>query len=352
MIVGDGDGFKELPVDIFVGSDYYRRNWWREKFKVAWWKLTGRNLEDGLRLARFRESEHLMKNFDIVQFINSNPFGCEPPVERVMLEYLVKKNERCLLAACGDDFPYADYLVHKHTGYSILEAVKNDASLKPSLGHTYKYLGAGYKANYEWLAQQSTAVIPSNVDFSMALTEEPKAVAIIPAAINTSKYCLEQNKDTDVIHIFLGINRPNYWKKGINYFEEALEQIQSKYAQKVQITVAENLPYTEYMRQFKNAHILLDQVLSYDQGYNALEAMLRGKVVFAGAGEPYLKAHGMKEVPVIDAQPDVNYLVERLSQLIEHPEDILEMGIKARTHVIEHHDSIRIAEKYVALYKS
>jgi hypothetical protein len=86
------------------------------------------------------------------------------------------------------------------------------------------------------------------------------------------------------------------------------------------------------------------------RAHNAPEAMLRGKVVFAGAGEPHLRAHGMKEVPVIDAQPDVNYLVERLSLLID-PEDILKWGRSARTHVIEHH-SIRIAEKNAALYNS
>jgi glycosyltransferase involved in cell wall biosynthesis len=348
--VGDGDGFKELPVDIFVGSDYYRRNWLREKFKVAWWKITGLNLEDNLRLARFRESEHLMKNFDVVQFINSNPFGCEPSVERKMLEYLVAHNGTCFLAACGDDYHYANYLTNRHEGYSILEAVKKGASLKPFLGHTYKYLGLRYKKNYKWLVEKSEAVIPSNVDYAMSLTLEEKATAIIPAPIIISRYALDQNEDLSTIHIFLGINRPNYWKKGINYFEEALEFIKEKYADRIQITVAENLPYTEYMTRLKSAHILLDQVLSYDQGYNALESMLKGKVVFAGAGSQFLEAHNLREVAVMDAQPDVNYLVTQLSDLIENPERLLNLGKAARAHVLKFHDSVEIAAKYMEIY--
>ncbi|WP_194850855.1 glycosyltransferase [Nonlabens antarcticus] len=351
IIVGDGDGFKDLPVDVFVGSDYYRRNRFREKFKVAWWKLTGRNLEDNLRLARFRESEHLLKGFDIVQFINSNPFSCEPPVEMKMLKFLVENNGKCFLAACGDDYHYADYLTNYHEGYSILEAVKIDSSLKPFLWHTYKYLGPEYKANYEWLVDKCVAIIPSNVDYAMTLTRQIKTTEIIPAPIIIDKYQLEQNENTEVIQIFLGINRQNYWKKGINYFEEALLLLKEKYNNQVNVTVAENLPYVEYMTRLKDSHILLDQVLSYDQGYNALESMLKGKVVFAGAGPEFLKAHNLKNIAVINAQPDVSYLFEQISMLIENPESLLYIGKNARRHVVKFHDSVMIASLFVKKYK-
>ena len=148
----------------------------------------------------------------------------------------------------------------------------------------------------------------------------------------------------------MGINRGNYWKKGINYFEEALEIIQKKYGNKVQVTIAESLPYQEYITSYKSAHILLDQVLCYDQGYNALEAMAQGKAVFSGGSEFYLKAHHLDAIPVIDAQPDVTYLVDQLSLLIEQPEKILQIGRTSRKHVLEHHDSIKIAKAYEQHY--
>ncbi|AZQ43681.1 glycosyltransferase family protein [Nonlabens ponticola] len=349
-LVGDGDGFKNYPVDVFIGSDWFRRNWFREKFKVAWWKLTGRNLEDNLRYASFRESKNKLKDHDIVQFINSNALGCEPAVELKMMQWLVANNGKCYLAACGDDAEYAQYLMNDHQGYSILDPVKKDVRLKPYLGHTYKYLEKGYQENYHWLVQHCEAVIPSNVDYAMALTNQKKATKIIPAPVQTSRHELTLNTDLSTIEIFMGINRPNYYKKGIYYFEEALKRIKEKYNDQIKITIAENLPYHEYINSFSSAHILLDQVLCYDQGYNALEAMLKGKVVFAGAGNAYKTYHAVDQVPVIDAQPDVDYLVAQLVELIENPETLLEKGRQARELVLEMHDCVKIASRFLEVY--
>lgn len=349
-IVGDGDGFKRFPVDIEVGSSFFERNWFLHKIKVAWWKLTGNNLEDRLKLARFRESENKLKNYDIVQFINSNAFDCEPDVERIMIDFLLLHNKKSILIACGDDYEYSKYLTEEHDGYSILDATTMGESQKKQLFHTYKYLGKGYKNNYLHLVDESLCVIPSNVDYSMALWNQPKATQIIPAAINCSKFELSLNENLNTIEIFLGINRGNYWKKGIYYFEQALEIIQNKYGKKVQITVAESLPYHEYISSYKKAHILLDQVLCYDQGYNALEAMAQGKVVFSGGSAVYLKAHNLDTVPVIDARPDVDYLVKKLSYLIEHPEVIISTSKAARAHILNYHDSVAIAKRYEKHY--
>ena len=349
-IVGDGDGFKRFPVDIEVGSTYFEQSWLHRKIKVGWWKLTGYNLEDRLKLARLRESENLLKNYDIVQFINSNPFGCEPAVERIMLDFLIKNNQKSFLIACGDDHEYARFLAEEHEGYNILDSVHRGEFQKKQLFHTYKYLGDGYRDNYYKVLEASQNIIPSNVDYAMALKQQSKATAIIPAAINHSKFQLELNTDLSQIQIFMGINRGNYWKKGINYFEEALEIIKKKYGNKVFITIAESLPYQEYITKYKNAHILLDQVLCYDQGYNALEAMAQGKVVFSGGSSIYLKAHDLASVPVMDARPDVEYLVNQLSILIDNPQDILEIGKAARKHILDHHDSLKTARAYQQHY--
>ncbi|MGJ8685271.1 MAG: glycosyltransferase [Nonlabens sp.] len=351
-LVGDGDGFKKFPVDIEVGSDYFRRDWLREKVKVAWWKLTGNNLEDQIRLARFRESEHLMKGYDIIQFINSNPFGCEANVEWEMIDYLLKNNGKAYLAACGDDYPYAQYLTQEHEGYSILTPYHEDASLKKHFAHTFKYLQKGYQSNYENLLARCEAIIPSHVDFKMALENESKSTKMIPCAVVLKNLELEQNHITTPVEIFMGINRGNYHKKGIPYFEKALKIIKEKYANRVNITVAENLPYQEYIKSYKKCHVLLDQVLSYDQGYNSLEAMAQGKVVFAGAGLPFLKAYHLKTAPLIDAQPDVDDLVEQLSHLIDNPDELFKIGQEARTFIEKYHDSVIVARQYQEIYIS
>ncbi|WP_124981166.1 glycosyltransferase family protein [Nonlabens xiamenensis] len=349
-IIGDGDGFKGYPVDIDISSQFFRKYWLTHKLKVAWWKLTGHNLEDRLKYVRFRESEHQIQDYDIVQFINSNAFNCNARTERKMIDRLLKIKARFFLVACGDDYEYTRYLTETHQGYSILESVKNGDQQQADFQHTFKYLQPEYRDNYEHIVNAASQIIPSNVDYAMALTQQPKATDIIPAPINCAKFPLDINADFSIIQIFLGINRANYWKKGINYFEQALNEIKRRYPDKVRIHVVENVPYAAYIKKYHTAHILLDQVLCYDQGYNALEAMLQGKVVFSGGSESYLKGHGFESVPVIDARPDVDYLIEKISHLIEHPEDLLKIGKAARNHVLEHHESLMIAQRYEALY--
>ncbi len=349
-ILGDGDGFKNYPVDIDLRYSNIEKSPFFDKLKAVILRLTGKNIADRLRWARFRESEDRLKNFDIVQFINSNALGCYPNIERKMIQFLLKHNHRFFLTACGDDCEYVDYLVNHHSDYSILDPVRVGSQTKGQFVYTYKYLQPNYRANYETIVAACSAVIPVHTDYAMALQEQPKAVGLIPAPVQCGKYQLDLNADLSTIHIFLGINTSNYWKKGINYFEDAVEIIASKYTNRVKINTVKDLPYDEYMQQFKKAHIVLDQVLGYDQGYNALEAMLQGKVVFTGGGGEFLKARNLESVPVIDARPNVDYLVDQLSRLIEHPTHILKLGMAARNHVLHHHESVMIAQKYLDIY--
>ena len=97
----------------------------------------------------------------------------------------------------------------------------------------------------------------------------------------------------------------------------------------------------------------MDQVYSKDQGYNALESMAMGKVVFTGAHSDFLTHFNLKEDEVcIDAKPDAPYLVEKLSYLIDNPEKIKEIGNNAQKFVKKEHHYMEVAKKYLALYNS
>lgn len=349
-IIGDGDGFKKFPVDINIGTDFFSSSWILQKIRVAWYKITGTDLQDKMVYSRFRESEITTNQYDIIQFINSNALGCGAKMERKVITRLLDKDAKFYLTACGDDYPYAYYLKNDHKGYSIINPEPNLPEKKQDLAYTLKYLKANYIDNYNLIKNKCESIIPSHIDYKMALDNEPKATDLVPCAVKTHLLPLTQNHDTSVIHIFMGINRSNYDKKGIVYFEKALEVIKKKYSNTVHITIAENLPYNEYITSYSKAHILLDQVLSYDQGYNALEAMAQGKLVFAGAGNEFLKHYNLDKAPLIDARPDVDYLVNQLSSLIEQPSRILQLGKEARTFIKKHHEAILIAKKYEEIY--
>ena len=90
-----------------------------------------------------------------------------------------------------------------------------------------------------------------------------------------------------------------------------------------------------------------DQIYGYDQGYNALEAMAKGKVVFTGAENEFYKEYNLTEKVAINALPDVDYLVNELSFLIENPNEIIEIGKRARKFIEKEHHYIAVAQMYL-----
>ena len=148
--------------------------------------------------------------------------------------------------------------------------------------------------------------------------------------------------------MFHGINKAAVHKKGNDYFEKALSTIKNKYPDKVEITTTYNIPYKEYIKLYDECHILLDQVYGYDQGYNALEAMAKGKVVFTGAEKEWLDYFNLEEdTVVINATPNTEEIVKKLECLINNPKRIELISKNARTFIEQKHDYLDIARNYL-----
>ena len=118
------------------------------------------------------------------------------------------------------------------------------------------------------------------------------------------------------------------------------------------MVTVENVPYSEYIEKYNSAHILLDQVFAYDQGYNALEAMAKGKVVFTGAEKEFLERYNLMEDEVcINALPNVDYLFKKMEDLILNPEKLRVISNNARAFIKREHNYISIAKKYLETWK-
>ena len=75
--------------------------------------------------------------------------------------------------------------------------------------------------------------------------------------------------------------------------------------------------------------------------------MAKGKVVFTGAEKEFTEHYNLKEKVCINAIPDIDYLVMKLSFLIENPNEIIAIGKRARAFIEKEHDYLRIANKYL-----
>lgn len=351
-IVGCGDKFKKFPVDYSIYAAVCNDNKIANFLFKSIRKVLGLDFEKIEKAIRFYLLLPKLNDFNHVQLINSDALETYPILSRFLFKKLFKKIKSRSLLICGDETPIVDYWFQNELKYSVLTPYFEDNSLENQFQFPLKYRKENYKKTFKWLKENCQQLITSDLDYGIPMQKMGYSTTFIPNPINTDKIVFQPIENTNKIIIFLGINRLSYLKKGINYFEKALEIIREKYADKVEIIVTENLPYNEYISKYNKAHILLDQVFAYDQGYNALEAMAKGKVVFTGAETEFLNQYQLQEDEVcINTLPNENEIAAKLSFLIEHPEKINDISKNARKFIEKEHDYRVIAEKYLVSWK-
>lgn len=352
ILFSSGDYFKKFDSDYSFHSSFLSGYWLPRKIKNVIHKLTGIDLEKAERGLRFYLLIPQLQNFDHVQLINSDAIETFPFFSRFLYKKLFKKIKNRSLLICGDETPVIDYLLKRETDYSILTPYFKDNSLEKHFEYPLKYTSKNYRKTFDWLIENCQNMIASDLDYKIPMEKMGYSVYFIPNPVNTRKIDFQEQKINDKIVVFLGINRASYIKKGIPYFEKALRIIQEKYIEKVTVIISENLPYKDYINLYNTAQIVLDQMYAEDQGYNALEAMAKGKVVFTGAGKAFMGYYNLTEKVNINALPDVDYLVNELSFLIENPESIVAIGKRARAFIEREHEYVNIASQYLKAWNS
>ena len=345
VIIGFKDGFKDYPVDFPLFHKWNSPV--LKKIRVGIYKLTGFDVNSYFTYRQFGGYQKELKQFDVVQLINEHPFYCTFNYEKKMLQYLFDNNKKVFLMCCGTDYLTVDYYFKKPTFKSLLLPYLEGKISDKAFQNVLKFRKPIFKKMHLWIYQNIKGIIASDLDYDIPMQGNPKYLGMTPNPINLEKLPYIPLTIEDKIVIFHGINTENYYKKGNDYFEKALEIIGEKYGDKVDIITTRNIPYQEYIEIYNRAHILLDMVYSFDQGFHALEAMAKGKVVFTGAETEFYEYYQLKEKVNINAKPDVAYLVEQLSNLIDNPKEITSISRNAHAFVEKHHHYIQIAEKYL-----
>ena len=353
VLVNNGDGFKNFPADISIRATFFKSKLGNIPRQICFrfFKYDLALLEHGIR---FWWISKKLRNFDIVQLINESPIQTTSKLELFLLKRIFKQNQKIFLLCCGIDYSTVSHMLQKKDRYSVMNAYFEDIpEAKKQYDYFFDFVDKPHKKIHTFLYKNIRGVIASDLDYVRPLLGNKKYLTVIANPINTDKITVIENKIHDKINIFLGINTGNSYKKGISFFEKAIAIIQEKYPNTIKVKITKNIPYSDYQKHFEKAHILLDQVYGFDQGFNALEAMAKGKVVFTGAETEFLNQYHLQEDEVaINALPDVDYLVTKLSFLIENPSEIERIGKNAIQFIQKEHHYITQAEKYVELWKT
>jgi len=349
-IIGTGDDFKNFPIDLKLHKKYQKG--FSKKLKIALFKLLGIDLNSLSIKKQFFLFKKQLINYDVVQLINESALGIQPKYEIEIIRFLKNNNNKLFLLSCGADSISVQYAFDKIPTYSILTPLFEGKVSKFDFTYILKYITPPYKKLHDFIFKTIDGVIASDLDYHLPLKEYPNYLGLIPNAINTEKLPFSKLIIEEKVVIFHGINRGNYFKKGNDIFEKALTIVSKTHSEKIEVITVESVPYLEYITKYDSAHILLDQVYSYDQGYNALEAMAKGKVVFTGAETEFLKHYNLTENEVaINTTPNAQEIADKLIWLIDNPAKIIEIGVNANTFIVQEHHSIDVAKNYLIFWK-
>lgn len=351
ILVGTEDGFKQFPVDYNYGASIFSRPKLK-LFSILINRLTGLNLQQIESAIRFYRLLPKLKEFDTVQLINENSIKTNATLEIWLLKKIIKNNKKMFLLSCGIDHLSVKYAYDKKFKYSILTPYHENPNLKEYYKFIFLKLQRPAIKLHDFIFKHVNGVLASDIDYHLPLLNHPKYLGLVPNPINYNKIEFIPLSMTNKIIIFHGVNSQNYIKKGNVFFDEAIEIIKNKFPDKVKVIRTEDIPYNDYIKVYDACHILLDQVYAYDQGYNALEAMAKGKVVFTGAEQEWLDYYNIEaDTVAINALPDANKISAKLEWLILNPENILKISRNARAFIEKEHDYITIAQKYLEVWK-
>lgn len=351
VLINNGDGFKNYPADISIKASFFKSKIGAIPRKI-WFRLFGFDLallEHGIR---FWWHLPKLEDFDVVQLINEKPIQTCPRLELYLLKKLFRCNKNVFLLSCGVDYSNMQHHLQQKERYSLLTPYfENKSLVSKQYNYMFEFVTPRHYKIHNYLYQSCKGIIACDLDYVNAIQNNPKYLGLIPYPV-----VLPENPKAvsvaDKVVIFLGINSGNSYAKGIPIFEETLIQIEKKYGSKVTVLVTKDVPYATYSTCYDKAHIILDQIYAFDQGYNALEAMAKGKIVFTGAEIEFLNHYNLASNEVcINALPDVEALVNELSNLIENPREIGRISKNAIAFIQEIHDANKIASSYVTNWK-
>ena len=335
-VVSNGDFWKNYPRDIDVA---------RQPGKLGGIKL----------MAKLYALLPKLKGYDVVQLINPMFFELKAKRLSFFYDYLRKHNKKVFLGAFGMDW----YWVHtctydkplKYSDFNFGSQTRTDLE---AIKHQQDWLGTAKERLNRSIAQDCDGIISGLYEYWACYHPVfPKKTTFIPYPIKMPEVSCENYTQKSKVIIFIGINRERSAYKGTDIMLQAASDISRIYSDKMELRIAESVPFAQYQAMMEGSDAILDQLYAYTPSMNSLLAMSKG-IICIGGGEPenYEIINETELRPIINVEPTYESVYKALEELVLHPERIPELKRQSIEYVHKHHDYIKVAKQYSLFYQS
>ncbi len=246
------------------------------------------------------------------------------------LEILKQAGKKMVVHHHGSDIRLLS-VAQKNNPYVRVKPEWTEAKIKKNLSILSKYIDHAIVQDHELKGYIS--------DFY-------KNIHVIPHAIDLNQFKPQyppmKNAFPLVVHAPTKRNL-----KGTESIIEAVNQLKNTDLS-FDFKLIEGMDHQETMKLLSAADIVIDQLRIGSYGYLSSEAMALGKPVICYIRED-LKEKYPPELPIVHANPDTITTV--LRNLINHPNQWNNIGVRGRTYVQNHHHTQKIINQYLDIYK-
>ena len=295
-----------------------------------------------------------LKGYDVVQLIN--PMFLELKAHRIspIYRHLRKHNGKVILGGFGMDW----YWVHtcitekplRYSDFNIGDQLRTNAD---ALCERQDWIGTNKERLNQMIANDCDGIVTGLYEYWVCYHPVfPDKTTYIPYPIEMpeNNSFLPWNTG-DKVRIFIGINKTRNEYKGTDIMLAAAQQMLEKYPDRMELKIAESVPYTQYQDMMNGSDAILDQLYSYTPSMNPLQAMAKG-IICIGGGEPEnYEILGEEELrPIINVEPTFESVCHAIEQLILHPERINKLKADSIKYIARHHEYRKVAKQYIDFY--
>ncbi|MDE6511020.1 MAG: glycosyltransferase [Muribaculaceae bacterium] len=295
--------------------------------------------------------------YDVVQLINPQFLELKPGKLRMIYDILKKNNRSVFLTLCGDDhffvkdcvdsdlFRFSEFRV----GEESTPMVKCDPSRER--GWLIQAHASYTKHLYETIDGAMSVLPEYDMSARMHMDHSKLVFTNLPIELDSLQY--EPLTIEGPVRILIGVREKMEVQKGTGYLLEICKELENEMHGKCEVRTVKNLSLSEYMKELRDSHIVIDQLYSYSPATNALQTMAVGRVSASGGQPEYYDYCDESLHPVFCLSPldDRTTIKERLRALIEDKEDMYRRSKDGRKLVERHNDVRNVAEIFESHWK-